>query len=326
MAYSESILRRAKARLEQAKNAHDAEYDARLFDAYAQNPSLKEIDNQIRALAAQAVSAVFQKGGDPQAAILELQEKSLELQRRREWILDAAGYEDGWLDKTPICEACGGTGYHNGKMCSCLKELCRQEQKKELASLLLTGEESFESFRLDYYPEQIDEELGVSPRRIMRATLQNCRQYASGFTCSSDSLLFSGATGLGKTFLSACIARQVADKGYAVVYQTAGGLFADFEAAKFGNGEADPYLLIKKYTDCDLLIIDDLGTELTTQFTVSVLYSVLDARLRRQLPTIVSTNLTPETIEDRYSPQVASRLCGAFRLIQFFGTDIRMMK
>lgn len=326
MGYSENIIRRAKARLEQAKAEQDAEYEARLATAYRDNPKLKEIDLELRNLSAQAIRAALNKSEDPQSAILALRDRSMELQRQWDWILEAAGYEDGWLDKTPICEMCGGSGYRDGKMCSCLKELCRQEQKKELSSLFLNGEESFERFRLEYYPDEIDEDLGVSPRRIMRATLQSCRQYAASFRPSSDSLLFSGATGLGKTFLSACIARQVADKGYSVVYQTAVDLFADYEAAKFGNGDEDPQAITKKYTDCDLLIIDDLGTELTTQFTISALYTVIDARLRRQLATIVSTNLTPEALEDRYSPQIASRLCGSYRLIQFFGTDIRMMK
>lgn len=326
MAYSEEIVRRAKARLDQAKAEQEAEYEARLSDAYRDNPRLKEIDLELRKLSAQAIAAAFQKSEDPQSAIAALRDRSLELQQQCDWILDAAGYEDGWLDKTPVCELCGGSGYLNGKMCSCLKELCRQEQKKELAAQFLSGEESFDRFRLEYYPDEIDEELGVSPRRIMRATLQSCRQYASSFRPGSESLLFSGATGLGKTFLSACIARQVSDKGYSVIYQTAVDLFADFEAAKFGGGDEDPRAITKKYTDCDLLIIDDLGTELTTQFTISALYTVIDARLRRKLSTIVSTNLTPEAIEDRYSPQIASRLCGSYRLIQFFGTDIRMMK
>ena len=143
------------------------------------------------------------------------------------------------------------------------------------------------------------------------------------FSLSSGSLLFSGATGLGKTFLSACIARQVAENGYSVVYETAIRLFADFESEKFGPPLEEPRSRTNKYLNCDLLIIDDLGTEMTTQFTISALYTVINTRLMENRPTIISTNLADTEIEGRYSPQIASRLIGTYRLIQFAGEDIR---
>lgn len=197
--------------------------------------------------------------------------------------------------------------------------------KKELTSLLTTGRESFENFSLDYYPDAWDEKLGASPRKIMQITLARCRRYAAEFGMASESLLLSGATGLGKTFLSACIARQVADKGFSVVYETAGKLFSDFETAKFGGYTEENRSRTEKYLACDLLIIDDLGTEMTTQFTISALYTVVNTRLLESRPTIISTNLTPEALEGRYSPQIASRLQGSYRLFQFFGSDIRLL-
>lgn len=326
MAYSEKILSSARARLEQEQAAHEKEYAMRIETAYQQQPRLKELDFELRRVAMQAVNASFQRGDSPQQTISELKEASLELQREREWLLDAAGYEDGWLDETPLCPHCNDRGYRDGKMCACLKKHCVAAQQETLAAAFVDGGKTFADFRLEFYPDTVDLELGASPRRIMRTTLQNCVQYAKSFTPHSESLLFSGATGLGKTLLSACIARQVADRGCSVSYTTALDLFADYEAAKFGSFGGDARAVTKKYTDCDLLIIDDLGTELTTQFTVSCLYAVIDSRLRLQKPTIVSTNLTPELLEARYSPQIASRLRGAFRLVQFLGSDIRMMK
>ena len=326
MPYSAAVLRRARARLEQAQAQREAELAAHQEQAYEQFPRLREIDRQLRLTAARAVAAAFRKNEDPAQAIAALRDENLALQQERDWILEAGGFEEGFLDATPVCEHCGGRGYVGSEMCTCLRELCRQEQKKELTTLFLTGKESFDNFSLSYYPDTPDPAIGISPRRLMQMTLTRCKRYASEFSLRSESLLFSGATGLGKTFLSACIARQVADKGFSVVYQSAGQLFSDFETAKFGERTDENQRLPQKYLICDLLIIDDLGTEMTTQFTISALYNVINTRMTQYRPTIVSTNLTPEALDSRYSPQIASRLQGTYRLFQFFGNDIRLLQ
>lgn len=204
-------------------------------------------------------------------------------------------------------------------MCECLKELCRQEQKKELAALF--GSESFDRFRLDLYPAQYDERLKTSPRTLMERTYRDTLGYAQNFTCASPSLLFVGATGLGKTYLSACIARAVADRGYSVSYAPVAELLAAFEADKF-RPQPD-VSRTADYFSSDLLILDDLGTEMTTQFAVSALYQLLNSRLLENRPTIVSTNLPLGDIAPRYSAQIYSRLLGAYRLYKFYGDDIR---
>ena len=139
-----------------------------------------------------------------------IKERNLALQDERQWILDEAELGDDYLDDSPVCAICGGTGYVGAQMCECLSELCRQEQKRELSGLLGTGKERFESFSLSYYPEQYDQDLGASPRQIMGRTLNVCRHYAQSFRPGSGNLLLSGAPGLGKTLLSACIARTAA--------------------------------------------------------------------------------------------------------------------
>lgn len=323
MGYSEQVLRRARERLEQAKQERERENEAHRREAYARYPRLQEIDRELQMTIAQLMAATLRRGEDPTEAIGQIREKNLALQREREWILEAGDFEEGYLDDAPICAKCGGTGYEGNQMCSCLRELCRQEQKKELTSLLGSGRESFESFRLDVYSDLYDEKLGVSPRKLMQSNFNICRRYAQNFTPQAGNLLFSGATGLGKTFLSACIARQVADRGYSVVYETAIRLFSDFESEKFGGEEQRG--LSRKYLACDLLIIDDLGTEMTTQFTISALYNVVNTRMMENRATIISTNLAPETLEGRYSPQIASRVLGTYRLLKFAGSDIRRM-
>lgn len=322
MAYSETVLRRAQARLAQEKADCEAESAARIEQIYTQQPRLREIDRAMRRSVTKAVTAAFRKGTDTTEAIRAISEENLALQREREWILEANDLDESALEPTVICPKCGGSGYLGSAMCGCLRELCRQEQKKELSSLL-GGKETFEGFRLDYYSPEPDANFGVSPRQLMQLTFNHCRRYAMEFSRKSASLLFTGGPGLGKTFLSACIARTVADNGFSVVYDTAGKLFSDFEAEKFGGSRSD---LTRKYLACDLLIIDDLGTEMTTQFTQSVLYQVINTRLMEDRPVIISTNLGDEALRQRYSPPIASRLLGAYQVCQFLGNDIRQVR
>ena len=323
MGYSAEVVQRARARLAEAKADRESENQQHLAHAYEQVHRLREIDRQLRLTMALAAQAVFSQGGDVQAAMEAAKEKNLALQQERE-ALARMYFEEGYLDDSPICEKCGGSGYIGSTMCECLTELCRQEQKKEL-TFLNVGRESFEQFRLDYYPDRIDPKWGVNVRTIMEKTYQTCRKYAYGFSEKSGNLLFSGDTGLGKTFLSACIARTVADRGYSVVYESAGHLFSKLERAKF-NGDENAREESKKYSDCDLLIVDDLGTEMPGQFVTAALYSLINDRLLCGKATIISTNLNTEDLSRRYSPQIASRLRGSFTRVAFLGDDIRVKK
>ena len=322
MAYSEDVIRRAQTRLAQEKADCESESNARIAATYLKYPRLREIDRAMRQSVSKAVAVAFRKGEDPTAAIEKIKEENLSLQREREWILEANELDESALEPATICAKCGGSGYIGAAMCECLRELCRQEQKKELSSLL-SGKETFDSFRLDLYSAHPNPQSGRSPRDLMQLTFNCCKNYARDFSKASPSMLFRGDPGLGKTFLSACIARTVADNGFSVVYDTAGKMFADFEAAKFGGAREE---LTEKYLLCDLLIIDDLGTEMTTQFTLSVLYQVINTRLMESKPVIISTNLSTDAIKMRYSGPIASRLLGCYELCTFIGTDIRSLK
>ena len=323
MGYSNEVMQRARARLAAAKADRESENRQHLDEAYAKVPRLREIDRQLRLTMAMAAQAVFSSGGDVNEALENAKQQNLSLQREREKLVRMY-FEEGYLDDSPVCDRCGGSGYVGASMCECLAELCRQEQKKEL-TFLNVGRESFDQFRLDYYPDRLDPKLGINVRALMEKTYNTCRKYACGFTERSGNLLFSGDTGLGKTFLSACIARTVADRGYSVVYESAGHLFSNLERAKF-SGDEQAREDVKKYTDCDLLIVDDLGTEMPGQFTTAALYSLVNDRLLAGKAMIVSTNLTVEDLTRRYSPQIASRLRGNFTRVAFLGDDIRMKR
>jgi len=323
MAYSKEVVQRARARLAQAKEDRESENRQHLAEAYARVPRIREIDILLRRTMAMAAQAVFASGGDVQTAMAEAKAQNQSLQQERAWLIDT-NFEEGFLDETPICDRCGGTGYMGSAMCECLAELCRQEQKKEL-TLLSGGKENFSQFRLDYYPDRVDPKLGVSPRAIMERNLRTCRTYANTFSSGSGNLLFNGGTGLGKTFLSACIARSVADKGFSVIYETASHLFNKLEQAKFNPSDETRHEAAK-LSACDLLIVDDLGTEMPGQFVTAALYSLLNDRLLAGKPMIISTNLNVDEIQRRYSPQIASRLQGSFHQLIFLGEDIRILK
>ncbi len=323
MAYSAEVVKRARARLAQAKEDRESENRQHLAVAYARVPRIREIDIQLRKTMAQAAQAAFLQGSDGRELLEGAKRENLELQQERA-ILAMENFEEGYLDDSPICDKCGGSGYIGSTMCECLTELCRQEQKKE-GSVLSGSREAFNQFRLDYYPDRIDPKYGASPRTIMERNLKICRTYALTFAPSAGNLLFVGGTGLGKTFLSACIARTVADRGYSVVYESAGHLFGKLEQAKF-NPTEEVRRETARFTDCDLLILDDLGTEMPGQFVTAAFYTLLNDRILTGKPMIVSTNLNIDEAARRYSPQIASRLQGSFQGLTFVGEDIRVLK
>lgn len=323
MAYSTEVVQRARERLASNKADRESLIQQRLAEAYRQVPRLREIDRLLRQTMAAAVQAAFAKGENVQALVEQAKQENLSLQQERQALIDA-NFQPGWLDDSPICSCCGGSGYIGSTMCSCLTELCRQEQKKEL-TLLAGSDASFDQFRLDYYPDTVDPKVGVNIRTVMARTYDVCRQYAKNFGENSGHLLFSGDTGLGKTFLSACIAKEVAERGFSVAYESAVHLFTNMERAKF-DGDEDTREKVKKYTACDLLIVDDLGTEMVGQFNTTSLYTLINDRILSGKPTIISTNLTTDAMARRYNTQIASRLRGSFQRLAFLGEDIRLKK
>ena len=332
MSYDAAIVQRASARLARRKEIRERRRWDLEQELYRRQPRLRELDRAIGGtmaeLAGLAISGKPIQADGPEIA--DIRRRNLELQAQRAELLHTLGYEPDALDPTPACTRCGDSGWAGAEMCTCLKELCAQEQMKALTALLnLTDEQNFDRLRLDVYSDQ-PWEGKRSPRENMKRVVTVCEGFARRFPdYPLHNLLLSGGTGLGKTFLSGCIAREVSGHGYSVVYDTAISLFSTFEAKKFSRDlgqERQARDDTRRYLNCDLLILDDLGSELTTPLAQSTLYEVVNSRLQGGKHTIISTNLSMEQIGARYTPQVVSRLAGAYQELTFYGDDIRRMK
>ena len=323
MALDGKVLVRAKGVLEEKRRQNEERLDRRIQEVYKKAPRVRELDAELRATMAEFVGIAVR--ADAASGIEDLRRKNLELQEMRQNEIKSAGFPENYIDNIYMCEKCHDTGYINTRMCDCLQSIYKKEQTALLSNLFKLGNETFENFMISYYADTPAPGTSISPRSNMEIIFELCTEYAKKFSDRSMNLFFNGAPGLGKTFLSACIARVVADNSFSVVYDMASHIFAKFEDAKFIRTDDLEGLRneTKRYLECDLLIIDDLGTEMTTAFTVSTLYEIVNTRLMTGKKTIINSNLTLSELNRRYSEQIMSRLEGEYQMLTFYGDDIR---
>lgn len=320
MALDGKLLARARENLENIHADNVAEHYLRQEKIYSRIPEIERIDTRLRTQMAELVGLTLRGGAELNAAIKALEDESLALQKKKAELLVERGYEMDYLDDIFSCKTCRDTGYFGGKMCSCLKALYNAEVTRELGTLLKNSDECFEKFDLSLYGDA---------RESMEIVYNTCREYANSFSERSMNLMFQGGTGLGKTFLSACIARVVAGNGHSVCYDTASSALEAFETKKFSRDAQtaeNAAVKVERMLDCELMILDDLGTEMPTPMSVSALYTLINTRLVNGRKTVISTNLTDAELSKRYNPQICSRLEGEFTKLPFFGSDIRLTK
>lgn len=327
MAFDQEVLSAVLRDLEHERTECARTLSVRQAQVYALVPRVDAIDTILRRTAAAVLRAALAAGDDPAVAIGQLRERNLALQKERTALLLQHGFSARYLDLQSTCPVCGDLGYLGTTPCECLKARYARKLTERLSTILPIADQNFSSFRLDCYDAQPDTRIGLSARDNMRDNLETCREYARTFGDKAQNLLLYGAPGLGKTFLSSCIAGEVSRRGFSVAYDTAVAIFAHYEKAKFG-GAADEITTrqLRKYEHADVLIIDDLGAEMTTSFTMSAFYTVINTRLITHRATILNTNLTPADIERRYTPAIASRILGEYAQLRFFGQDIRILK
>lgn len=253
-------------------------------------------------------------------------EQSLTLQEERARLLREMGAAADSLEVTPLCPECGDTGRTGGDPCSCLMEKYNALQKDELSRLLDLRGQTFDSFRPDILSDAVDPVHRGSPRQNMELLREICVNFSQKFGKNTENLFFTGPPGTGKTFLSACVAGAVGARGFSVVYDTAVHQLDEVENLRFGRGGDDTETGVRRLFECDLLIIDDLGTEFLTPFAQSALLDLVNTRLISGKTMLISSNLTRKELSERYGKALSSRLEGEFTWLEFFGPDLRKRK
>ncbi len=329
MPYDGKILARARAELNRIRHTNEEEQSRRYRLACSRIEQLDILESKLRAQMTDLVRVTISKRPDMQQRIKDIEAENLELQAQRAEMLIEAGFPMDYLDDIYSCEKCHDTGVFEGKPCSCLNRIYNHLLTEELSPLMRSGDESFENFDLTFYPAEYDFSLSASPREVMRLVCERCRSFADSFPDDVTNFLMQGGTGLGKTYLSACIARIVSGKGFSVFYDSAASAFEAFEKQKFSRDpdEAEKAAAkVSRMLDCDLMILDDLGTEMITSLTISALYSLINSRIINKKPIIISTNCSNEELTRKYTPQICSRISGEFKTLPFCGSDIRILK
>lgn len=319
MGYSRENYRLVREEYEnrslEARNAADA----RRSELHRVIPRTEEIDRELSATGIKLMGAAL---GVSHASVDDIRAGVVKLRAERAALLAAAGYPENYSEPHYECEKCQDTGYVDGYMCSCMKQRLIMAGYESSGIARLMQNETFDTFSLDYYA---DDRRNLEN---MRYIYQTMRRFAETFDPkSSKSIALFGGTGLGKTHLSTAAAKVIIERGFDVVYTGAIGMFSDFEKVRFGNASGrESGEDTDRYFDCDLLIIDDLGSEVANQFTVSCLYDVINTRINKGLPMILSTNLRQEELRQRYWDRITSRIFGEFVTLMLTGTDVRAKK
>ena len=321
MGYDPKIYEQVRKEFAEARQAREDEAKARQAEVEERVPGVREVSRRL-ASAGIRIWEESRKGGTPEemrARLDALKEENLALQGEKAKLLEAAGYPAEYPKLRFACPRCQDTGFYGPpfqqQMCDCMKEaLCRASVRATGIGALIDTQ-TFDNFNTGYYTD-----VGRAKRNLAR-----CRSFAAN---PAGNLLLLGATGLGKTHLSSAIAGVAIAAPYYVVYETAGALFAAFHHEQFGRRSYDDDREDRtaKYFECELLILDDLGAEMITNHTISALYLLLNDRINRRAPMVVSTNLSPGELTERYTDRIASRLLGEFDPVIFEGNDIRQLK
>ena len=308
---------------QQIENHHKLE--ERRQEIYARLPVVRQLEAEIAERSVACAKKLLE--GD-KSVLDRLKEDLKDLREQKSLIIRAAGYPDDYLELHYRCPDCRDTGLIDGRKCHCflqaqMKLLHAQSNLEDVLE-----RENFNALSYEYYDDtEILPQLGITNAAYMRRVVAGCREFVRDFDKKHDNLLFTGSTGVGKTFLTNCIARELRDDFHSVIYLTASDLFDVFSRNKFDYDNAEDMKDMYRFIlDCDLLIIDDLGTELNNSFTSSQLFYCINERMNMSRSTIISTNLTLARLRDSYTDRVTSRIMSGYRIIPLYGGDIRLLK
>lgn len=313
--------------IDQRRQKNQQLHNERKQVLYKEIPRLHEIDIDISSITMSMTREILENPERRDQITAALRSQINQLSGEKHRLLVEAGYDEDYLKPIYDCGHCHDTGFVNNQKCHCLKQeiIKHAYASSNLDSILL--KENFNTFDLSVYSPDVDPKIGKSPRQIAERNYKVCLNFATTFSDQYQNLILHGQAGLGKTFLCNCIAKEILDNGHTVIYLTAFNLFRLLENYRFHKDESAVTLdEIQAIYDCDLLIIDDLGTEVNNAFTTSELFSLINSRLLDKKPIVISTNLSPSGWTTHYSDRIVSRIYGNYLALSFIGSDIRLQK
>lgn len=290
---------------------------------YRKYPRLKELESLTASASVRRAKQLLDGDG---TALASLKQELDGYRRERSGILKNAGVDEQYFKPPYTCPDCQDTGYIGAKRCHCFEQAAIDLVYTQSNIRHILQEENFSRYSFEYYSDtRRNEATGLTPRETARKAVAEARLFIRQFDTEFSNLFLYGDTGTGKTFLSNCIARELLDTGHSVIYFTAFGLFDILEKNKFQK-DSQAAASMQHIFDCDLLIIDDLGTEMANTFTISQLFLCLNERILRKKSTIISTNLGFDQLHGIYSERIFSRIVSSYTMIKLFGDDIRLQK
>lgn len=319
------LFREIEREYENTRRLNKRKLDDRTKKVYLDIPEIEEIDSLIKNIGFMAAKEQILNPSEENQ--LRANEDIVKLRTKKELLLKNAGYERNYLDEIYTCNICKDRGtLENGKRCSCMENKLAKELYSVSNLSYTLQRENFNSFDLSIFSRDIIEEEGISPRDNMEIILKVSRKFIETFKKENDvNLLFYGPTGQGKTFMINCIAKELLDQNVNVVYQTAFTLCEVLEEQQFRRNELSN-MKYKQLFNADLLIVDDLGIEMTNSFTAAGIFNIINKRMIGGKKTLISTNLSPNELSKTYTDRVVSRVAQKFVPIKFFGPDLRLNK
>ncbi len=311
----------------EAKRARNAAVtQSRKQEIYTAIPQIKAIDIEMANIVKEMISALANNAANAPLAAKEVAKIGKRFVKKKRQLLKDHNFAANYLDPLYDCEACQDSGYlEDGSRCNCFSRALIDLAYRNSDLRAKLTEENFESFNLNIFSDIIEEGETLSPRQNMAEIVEIAMSFIANFADNNqENLLFYGDVGQGKTFMCSCIAKRLIDDGYHVIYQTAYKLFDTVKDYRFGN-DADAKTRYQLLSDCDLLIIDDLGTELINTLTHAELFNLINMRLLKQKKTVISTNLDPQELNEHYNERLNSRIIGYYRTLRFLGEDLRFI-
>lgn len=285
-------------------------------------PQVEAIEREIGKLCIKVSINALQDIPNREDHLKSLRESITTLRMKKTELLVSNGFPVDYLDLHHSCNKCKDTGYIGVEKCSCYKQKLNKLYYKNSDLFTVSDKNNFGNFSMDFYSNKNEGPEKYSPRENMKKIVNGCLNFISNFDTTEENILFYGSSGTGKTFLSHCMAKELVDSGHFVVYKTAEELIKNLRDVRFNNNS----ILEDHLINCDLLIIDDLGTEMSSEFSKAELFNLLNTKLLRNKKMLISTNYSLDELLSLYSERITSRLFGNFTLYKFYGKDIRLQK